>query len=336
MKLRWFSALSFALGVALLAGCGSGGGGNGGGVQATPVKMTVNWAARSRADAPSSALSFRATLKQASPDGSDLTFGSDRNDAPAAYSQTYTFPNQAKVGTWQLEVTFFAQKGGQGDVVGTAQAMVTLNPDGTGIGDIATNNTVASIEVQAGQSLRAGETKNLIFTARDANHNVVAVTPGSAFWQVTAGADKLQLTPDGKATGQAEGKATVTATVDGKTSPAADVTVTATFTATFTDVFNQVVALECIGCHNGSSSTLPGSMDLSTQDKAYAAWANVDSIEMPALKRVKPGDSANSWVYQKVTQDDPGVGTKMPPFKTLGQDQIALLKAWIDAGAKNN
>lgn len=214
--------------LSILLGCGGGGGGGGGGgQQGTQVRFTIRWAERSRnVAAPSSALSAVVTLKNARADGTDFVFTINRDASnTAAYTRTYTSVDFAMPGTWELGVRFFAQANGAGDVVGTAAANVTLAPDGTGIGDIATTGTVASVKVTENQTVFVGATKSLAYETRSADNALIAVTPGSVFFQVASGGDKLRITETQLAEGLAEGTATVRATVDGKTSPEASVAV---------------------------------------------------------------------------------------------------------------
>jgi len=225
MKKSTGFALVVALILSVLWGCGGGGGG--GGQPGTQVRITLHWAERSKVvNAPSSALSAVVTLKNAKADGSDFTFPINRDATiTTAYDRTYTSVDFAMPGTWELTVRFHAQANGQGDVVGIASANVTLAADGSGIGDIATTGTVASVEVAADQTVFVGARKDLAFTVRDANNTLLAVTPGSAFFKVVSGADKLKITETHQAEGLAAGTATVTATVDGKVSPEAAVSV---------------------------------------------------------------------------------------------------------------
>src|SRR5437899_6563220 len=85
----------------LLAGCGGGSVGNGNpGTRTAAVKVSVNWAARSRAlSGPSSALSAIITLKGAAQDGTDFSFTVNRPADPAAQTSDYVSSAQAVVGT---------------------------------------------------------------------------------------------------------------------------------------------------------------------------------------------------------------------------------------------
>ena len=221
---------------ALLGGCGSSSGdslsGSGtsttpGTARSTPVNFAVNWASRTRAlTAPGSALSAVVVLKNAAPNGTDFVVGNINRDVTqlAAYTQPVTSTAAAKVGAALLHVTFYAQPNGLGDVVGTADAPVTIAADGSGIGSISAAGRVASVTVAATR-FSLDVTQDLPFTTKDAAGNLLAVTPGSAQFAVTSGGDKLQVTPGGTATGVGVGTATVTATVDGVVSAAQPVAV---------------------------------------------------------------------------------------------------------------
>jgi peptidyl-prolyl cis-trans isomerase A (cyclophilin A) len=188
------------------------------------MKVTIAWAARSRTiGAPSSALSAVITLEKAD-GGKDAVFTIDRDAAPAAYTQTYTSTQMANTGYWQLVAQFYAQADGKGAVVGVAAANITLNADGSGIGDLTTVQSVASVTLPATQNISVGQTTDLSFTALDSAGNTVAVTPGSAVYTVTSGGSYLSVV-NGQVQGLGSGAATVTVTVDGKTSAAQSVNV---------------------------------------------------------------------------------------------------------------
>ena len=206
--------------------CGCGGGSNSNSRQTTPVKFDIAWAERSRAvGAPASALSAKLVMKGASSDHTDFSYSVDRMDAPAAYTQSVTSTGSAAVGVWNATITFYAGKGAQGDVVGVASRSVTLKSDGTGIGDVATVGTVASVLVVSGQVVFVAQPGSLAFSALDSAGNMLALSPGSAKWNLVGGGDILQLSPSGAVVGTMVGQATVTVMVDGKTSPVTSVAV---------------------------------------------------------------------------------------------------------------
>jgi hypothetical protein len=106
-------------------------------------------------------------------------------------------------------------------------------------------------------------------------------------------------------------------------------------TATFTRVQNEIFTPTCaqLGCHHpiGQQSQL-----VLTAGQAYAQTVNVASVEMPSLRRVAPGDPANSYLYRKIT--GAGItGDRMPQgLPPLSDAQIALVRDWIRRGAPND
>lgn len=216
-----------------LSGCG-GGGAAGAIINApqTNVKLDVNWAQRTRAsvNGPASAQSFILTFNLGNPSGGgSITFPVvARRDDPAAYTQEYVSPQRIRTGPTGLTIRFFATKDGTGPVVAEVvnqPVVIGTNGDLVGTGAISVGTKIASVEVAANQTVTVGETKDLSFSAKDGNGAVVAVSQGSATFNLTGGGDNLEVTTSGAATGKAVGTATVTATVDGKTSAAVAVNV---------------------------------------------------------------------------------------------------------------
>src|SRR5687768_10917517 len=97
--------------------------------------------------------------------------------------------------------------------------------------------------------------------------------------------------------------------------------------ATFTRVQAEVFTPTCatIGCHAtlGQQSQL-----VLSAGRAYADTVGVNSVEMPQLKRVAPGDPANSYLYRKIT--GAGItGDRMPlGLPPLSEDKIRLVRDW--------
>lgn len=76
------------------------------------------------------------------------------------------------------------------------------------------------------------------------------------------------------------------------------------------------------GCHGGGSSQK--GVELSN-------YANVISTT-----EVLPGDPAESDLYELITETDPDKRMPKPPNAPLDSTQIALIRKWIEQGAKNN
>jgi glucose/arabinose dehydrogenase/mono/diheme cytochrome c family protein len=89
------------------------------------------------------------------------------------------------------------------------------------------------------------------------------------------------------------------------------------------DIFNN----NCVRCHQGAGAPaelvlLPG--------QSRANIVNVPSTEYPQWQRVQPGNHAVSWLYEKISNPNPPVGSKM---ENLSADEIELIAKWIDQGA---
>jgi hypothetical protein len=77
-------------------------------------------------------------------------------------------------------------------------------------------------------------------------------------------------------------------------------------------------------------------MNLSTGN-AFNNTVNVPSSQIMGWVRISPGDTANSLLYRKITQDTPPVGSRMPlGGPNLMAANIAIIRDWILGGALNN
>ena len=84
----------------------------------------------------------------------------------------------------------------------------------------------------------------------------------------------------------------------------------------------------CGACHGAQTQA-----GLSLADgAAYAALVGVASTQVPGSARVEPGDPAASYLLQKLGPG-PAVGGQMPLGGSLAADRIAIISAWIAAGA---
>lgn len=103
------------------------------------------------------------------------------------------------------------------------------------------------------------------------------------------------------------------------------------------DIETPIFGAKCavIGCHTGGNPT--GNMVLAP-GFAYSNIVNVPSVGGGGKLRIKPNDTANSYLYNKITGT--GIaGEIMPPPATLDfltQDQKDTIKDWILQGAQNN
>lgn len=90
----------------------------------------------------------------------------------------------------------------------------------------------------------------------------------------------------------------------------------------------------CSSCHTGpASAILPPGMDLSSADASFASLVGVQSLEVPSLARVEPGDPDSSYLVQKI-EGTATVGEQMPlGGEPLDATTIAAIREWIAAGA---
>jgi hypothetical protein len=117
----------------------------------------------------------------------------------------------------------------------------------------------------------------------------------------------------------------------------------------FSAVYDAVIKPRCLPCHDvGDGSMInigatAGLLEMGTEQEAYvnlvrAPAAGVSCKNM-GLTRVVPGNSQMSLLYLKVESQFAMTATPcgdgMPDDGTkLTQDDIAMLQAWIDDGAK--
>ncbi|HYG75798.1 MAG TPA: PKD domain-containing protein [Planctomycetota bacterium] len=87
----------------------------------------------------------------------------------------------------------------------------------------------------------------------------------------------------------------------------------------------------CLECHIGADS--PYGLDLSAF-RSYTRLVNERSQEVPSLFRVKPGNSKNSYLLQKLNCATPKVGDRMPIGGVLSVEDRAAIRDWIDQGAR--
>jgi len=103
---------------------------------------------------------------------------------------------------------------------------------------------------------------------------------------------------------------------------------------TFSRIQREIFTPHCAlsGCHSGSDAQ--AGMNLSA-GAAYTNLVSVQSSGSGSLKRVEPGNSANSFLVQRMRNigESPSI---MPPAGKLSENQIQLVEIWIANGAKND
>lgn len=124
--------------------------------------------------------------------------------------------------------------------------------------------------------------------------------------------DGSTLGPDGRPLSEGEG---------------VDSTATVTLSQLSERIFTPRCAIE--SCHGGSF--LSENMSLEA-DRIAASIIGVTSNQMPTLKRIDPGNPDGSYLLRKVRGT--GAGSQMPlDRRPLSGDEIALIVAWVEAGA---
>ena len=84
----------------------------------------------------------------------------------------------------------------------------------------------------------------------------------------------------------------------------------------------------CLGCHSGGGPS--GGLSLDDAATSELELVGIDSVCDNNIKRVAPGDPANSSLYQKISQANPGCGGPMPPNGNLiSQADQAVISDWI-------
>lgn len=111
----------------------------------------------------------------------------------------------------------------------------------------------------------------------------------------------------------------------------------------FASQIQPIFNTHCIRCHvTGGFANQSGIPLKLIEGQSYDLLVNKKSAQQSELTIVKPGDSANSLLYLKITQDPPPVGRRMPwdsgrPGSTIVSDEEKeLVRKWIDEGAKRN
>ncbi|MCB9763489.1 MAG: hypothetical protein H6739_27225 [Alphaproteobacteria bacterium] len=129
------------------------------------------------------------------------------------------------------------------------------------------------------------------------------------------------------------GDYTFTLTVDDGRETDADTKYVSVQTYDFSDV-QAIFQQRCSSCHAGSNPS--ASLDLVSND-AYSNIVDQPSLELPSMDLIEPGDSANSYLFHKISGTQAtvgGSGARMPRTgSALTTQQIALIETWIDEGA---
>ncbi len=109
--------------------------------------------------------------------------------------------------------------------------------------------------------------------------------------------------------------------------------------ATLSGDVQPILSTNCAlsGCHAGPNAVL--GQDLSA-GRTFASVVNVPSVEAPSLRRVRHFLPDSSYLVHKIQGTQASVGgsgARMPLIGgALTGDEIAVIRAWIAAGALDN
>lgn len=105
----------------------------------------------------------------------------------------------------------------------------------------------------------------------------------------------------------------------------------------FSNDIQPILNQTCAICHSeGGFADRQGINVRLTVDESFATTVNQQSVQDETLTVIVPGDAEASLLFQKISSDDPPVGARMPLGGMLTDDQIALIRDWIDQGAMDN
>ena len=82
-------------------------------------------------------------------------------------------------------------------------------------------------------------------------------------------------------------------------------------------------------CHGGNNPAA----NLSLRAGDIAQIVGASSAARPDYKLIAPGDPVNSYLLMKLRGDEGIAGDRMPPARALEPEEIALVEAWVEAGA---
>lgn len=94
------------------------------------------------------------------------------------------------------------------------------------------------------------------------------------------------------------------------------------------------------GCHGGTILEPPGKPMSLAEGQSWSNTVNVEAAQRAGMSRIAPGDPDGSYLVHKLQgtqQQVGGSGDRMPlNLPALTSAEIAVIREWIEEGAKNN
>lgn len=106
-------------------------------------------------------------------------------------------------------------------------------------------------------------------------------------------------------------------------------------TISFARDVQPILTMFCSTCHvEDGLADLRGIALRLTEAEALDGLIGGMSVQNPSFAFVVPGDSSSSLLFLKISMVDPPVGDRMPfAILPLKDDEIAIIREWIDQGA---
>jgi len=102
-----------------------------------------------------------------------------------------------------------------------------------------------------------------------------------------------------------------------------------------TVIQQRVFQQSCVfsSCH-GADTPQKG---LNLSGSIYTVLVNQPSVEVPTRMLIVPGDPSGSYLFEKISNDHPTSGARMPYTSSpLPDYEITAVRDWIEQGAQNN
>ncbi len=109
---------------------------------------------------------------------------------------------------------------------------------------------------------------------------------------------------------------------------------------TLADIQETIFTPICADCH--TQDTAPQGLNLSSLTLSYDNLVNVEAGQQPGnpdspILRVDPGNADGSYLVQKIIEGGAIQDSRMPEGRTpLTDEQITMIRSWIDQGAPRN